>query len=908
MFEITSTQDWQQQFDITVYQLGWRLGGKGASGRNPSKYCRNEEHGLHVWMGFYDNAFDLIRRCYDELNPRHGHAWTSWRQAFSPLNGFVLTESGRPSLYALPKKHHEPGKRRPRRFVFWHYAVELANLVEGMYAGSNLSPYFDVAGEQNFSFDQRRAAGKVGDKMAPGDLAQMFRSMPRDPDRHTKEQHDHLVQATSEILGRFDLMDRELFDESVLRYWELVTLGLAILTGIMRDGVVFHGFGAVEEYEWSVWMSANGASPAVLASAPVRACYDLIFGYAAGDPARRSVGAGTGTHCLLRLLFDYREAVAYELMAGMGESVFAPLYLVLRDRGVKFKFFHRVRKLMPTSDRLAIGSIEIDIQAELRGRDEYHPLISVKGLRCWPSIPLFDQLTEYQNGQIEFESTTSQTRSGRCELRRGIEFDDVILGIPLPALGEIAEELATAQTGWREMLSNVRSTATIAAQLWTTISTLKAGWPDPSTLLGGFEKPFDTVWDADKTIAWEDFPRGNEPKGVMYLCGTLPESLVSSGAAASALTEQWLRDHGATLWPGAGHSVTFDWRSLYDPSNSTGPQRLTWQHMTSNVDLSQRYVQSWPGTSKYRMWADKSGFANLYLAGDWVKTSLNAGCMEAAIMAGLRAARSITGRRIEISGEDELFPNSTMAKGPFNLPGASLAGVVGSVDAVAVILPFEMADVQAMIPNGLRLVRSPRTPVSDHPVGFLFCQHWGVRPALAPPIGGLKYHEIAVAIPYVGQIDSYVEEENTVLPVLLLDNLLATIGGRALFGFEKRLASISVGRERYVASRFLSDTPWITLETRPAGPQAPAASFPKLNLAREIFEQPVLVHHLGHWRQMRMDFGLGSAAVTPLTGTLKIHTPFIAGLQPREHALHSIQVSSFGAFAFSSKWELSSIV
>jgi hypothetical protein len=297
-----------------------------------------------------------------------------------------------------------------------------------------------------------------------------------------------------------------------------------------------------------------------------------------------------------------------------------------------------------------------------------------------------------------------------------------------------------------------------------------------------------------------------------------------------------------------------------------------------------------------------------YLAGDWVKTSLNAGCMEAAIMAGLRAARSITGRRIEISGEDELFPNSTMAKGPFNLPGASLAGVVGSVDAVAVILPFEMADVQAMIPNGLRLVRSPRTPVSDHPVGFLFCQHWGVRPALAPPIGGLKYHEIAVAIPYVGQIDSYVEEENTVLPVLLLDNLLATIGGRALFGFEKRLASISVGRERYVASRFLSDTPWITLETRPAGPQAPAASFPKLNLAREIFEQPVLVHHLGHWRQMRMDFGLGSAAVTPLTGTLKIHTPFIAGLQPREHALHSIQVSSFGAFAFSSKWELSSIV
>ena len=33
-FEITSQRDWQERWDITVYQQGWRLGGKGASGRN----------------------------------------------------------------------------------------------------------------------------------------------------------------------------------------------------------------------------------------------------------------------------------------------------------------------------------------------------------------------------------------------------------------------------------------------------------------------------------------------------------------------------------------------------------------------------------------------------------------------------------------------------------------------------------------------------------------------------------------------------------------------------------------------------------------------------------------------------------------------------------------------------------
>lgn len=33
--------------DITVYQLGWRLGGKGAAGRNADAGDRIEEHGLH---------------------------------------------------------------------------------------------------------------------------------------------------------------------------------------------------------------------------------------------------------------------------------------------------------------------------------------------------------------------------------------------------------------------------------------------------------------------------------------------------------------------------------------------------------------------------------------------------------------------------------------------------------------------------------------------------------------------------------------------------------------------------------------------------------------------------------------------------------------------------------------------
>src|SRR5437899_1614990 len=53
------------RYEVAVYQTGWRLGGKGASGRGPRD--RIEEHGLHVWLGFYENAFRLMRECYGEL-------------------------------------------------------------------------------------------------------------------------------------------------------------------------------------------------------------------------------------------------------------------------------------------------------------------------------------------------------------------------------------------------------------------------------------------------------------------------------------------------------------------------------------------------------------------------------------------------------------------------------------------------------------------------------------------------------------------------------------------------------------------------------------------------------------------------------------------------------------------------
>jgi uncharacterized protein with NAD-binding domain and iron-sulfur cluster len=75
-----------------------------------------------------------------------------------------------------------------------------------------------------------------------------------------------------------------------------------------------------------------------------------------------------------------------------------------------------------------------------------------------------------------------------------------------------------------------------------------------------------------------------------------------------------------------------------------GASALETQHVSVNIDPSDRYVQSVPGSDKYRLRSDESGYDNLVLAGDWTDCGINAGCIEAAVMSGLQAANALLGR------------------------------------------------------------------------------------------------------------------------------------------------------------------------------------------------------------------------------------------------------------------------
>src|SRR5262245_61670780 len=117
-FELTRPEH-MGRYAVTVYQMGWRLGGKGASGRGVAD--RIEEHGLHLWMGFYENAFRIMRECYAELGrdprrcpiadwtdafvPDHysgiadwspSGRWLTWKVSLPPFPGLPGDQQGRP--------------------------------------------------------------------------------------------------------------------------------------------------------------------------------------------------------------------------------------------------------------------------------------------------------------------------------------------------------------------------------------------------------------------------------------------------------------------------------------------------------------------------------------------------------------------------------------------------------------------------------------------------------------------------------------------------------------------------------------------------------------------------------------------------------------------------------------------
>ena len=113
-YELTSTPELRERYDVTDLPVGLAAGGKCASGRNAAYGERIEEHGLHIWFGFYENAFRVMRDAYEQLGRRPGEPLATWRDAFKPCDADRALRGVREPLAGMglqpPAQPAHPGR------------------------------------------------------------------------------------------------------------------------------------------------------------------------------------------------------------------------------------------------------------------------------------------------------------------------------------------------------------------------------------------------------------------------------------------------------------------------------------------------------------------------------------------------------------------------------------------------------------------------------------------------------------------------------------------------------------------------------------------------------------------------------------------------------------------------------
>jgi uncharacterized protein with NAD-binding domain and iron-sulfur cluster len=691
-FHLTNQEHSRDRYEIAVYQMGWRLGGKGASGRNVNVHERIEEHGLHIWPGFYHNAFHLMQQCYHALgrDPETCPIAT-WKAAFKEHDFIADMEDvgRRPEPWALlaPRNASTPGigGRWPTPFDYVSMALQMVvrHVFHSAFAARKVSR--QEPGESLSWWQRLKRAAWVHLEMSLLLLEALFlryvrhrwHRLPRQVARHGPKHH-HAVMGPLDRYRNWlaRRLDRRLHTDAVARrIWILVDLVHTGLRGILHDGLFVHGFDAIDDMDFRAWLKKHGASHWTLESALIRGLYDFLFAYRYGDPNQPSLAAGVGLRLCIRLAFDYKGAILWKMQAGMGDIVFAPLYEVLCQRNVKFHFFHKVKRLCLSGDESSIERIVLGRQATVK-EGEYRPLVCVKGLPCWPNAPRYDQLKdgdELQRRQADLESRWTSwpeeeiTLQASSVSRQG-DFDVVILGVSLAALPGPCAELIDKKPGWRKMLDNVQTVQTVSAQLWLKPDLRGLGWELPSALVSACAHPLETWIDMSQTLCREDWTGSECPGNVTYLCGIWRDrpdeaSRTSDAAIAAAEHErawgavrEWLETNSGTFWPRAVTEAKpheLNWDLLVAPTGVAGADRLRHQFCKVNIEPTDRYVLSVAGTTQYRLAVKQSGCRNLYLVGDWVRNGVNFGCIESAVVSALQVCRALTGRPRLIPGETD---------------------------------------------------------------------------------------------------------------------------------------------------------------------------------------------------------------------------------------------------------------
>lgn len=885
-YELTQTEQLRAENDVTVYQMGWRLGGKAASGRD--ELGRNREHGLHVWFGCYENVFRMTREIYRQWNapvgcPLKGVEDVAKPQLYTPIgvehngefvyfplqwplhtgvpgDGQDVTLTPRDILRAMSQMFIEV----VRDTAAEHLKLRLnASILDTWTAqlphALPLPPLFaQLVGASGLGEDERTRGTSLWQRSqtTPLSFGQQAEAayllttalLTRGPDVGTDavEQMSELyrralaqftpVAAAAPSMSSFGPAAVPI-DLKFRLVWELVGIFGAMARGYFLDLIWPDApFEALDDMDLREWLKRHGAPAEIVdTSSVLRIVYDTLFQFADGDVKKPSYAAGTALGVIGRLIITYKSAMMYEIQAGMGEALIAPLYEVLRARGVSFKFFHKVRKLALAADKRAIDAIMLKQQARVT-RGEYRPVAQQGALVVWPHEPFWDQLeggNELRDAGVDFENHWADAPGvAEVVLRRGADFDVVVLAISMGAYkrlnaedGSLCDELIDRAGPFASFVNGIDIVPTQSLQLWCDKTLDEMGWTSgKAATVSGPE--YLNIWaDMSQVIGFENQDAATKPKSLHYLCGTLATDAYKQPASARDMprrmhdrvrTEQiaWLNDRAQALWPAARKAGGFDFGILNDPNGRAGEARFDAQHFRANVSPTECCVLSAAGTTKFRLQAHESGFDNLILAGEATRHGFNTTAIEGAVMSGMAASQAICGSPAAIPGHDFLRrrPSERETAGDGARPatplrrytswvghgGMSFAAPARFTDAKAFMFLVN-ADVRAMQrmadqflnANTDGTIRYQVAPLSPVLVTFMDVQQCT---SVVDSIGWTPGRETAFWIPLLETKRGRLLPRPVLwAPYIFIDYMIGMLTGREIWGWSKTLAEIGIG-------------------------------------------------------------------------------------------------------------------
>jgi uncharacterized protein with NAD-binding domain and iron-sulfur cluster len=718
----------RDELDVSVYTLGWRVGGKGATGRGPNG--RIQEHGIHGFAGFYANSTAMLRQSYLDLYPDHPQGQTTNKATNKASNGGLpaellpgaapksLNEALLPEDYSVDFLYNEG---RPYSRPLWAphndakpWDGELTlSTEEAIQSIISLTSNAILQRPIPFGTTSWRAVQRVAAAGAWLSRQMVVRRLARLAEALRTAETGVIEGLLSGVLTkalRWKMRGRG----APKSQFANIDYMVALIRGLSRSGILDKDrptdVDALDHLDYKTWLRNCGISEATLKTGlpnvPAFICFQFPEGDTTLDP---SMSAAAYVGWMVRLALVKGTSYSF-FRSGTGESVIAPMFRSAQQAGVRVEFFHKLINVVPSADGSSIDRVVFRRQARLRpGLDQYEPMTRIDGVSydVWPASPLLDQLhpedaAGISAANIDLESYwTSWKGIEEVVLERGRDFDQVVLAIPPTAFPYVCPDLL-ARSATLTKAVGLESCATIGVQLWLDKTLPELGVtekiPKGQRMIGAsFIDPFNVIGDFTELLDHEGWHHSaqketapsmatapssgvspaDRPQTLLYLCGPIADRTdplrhdfsdhrfpASAYEQAIAVTAQYLAT--AALWlpnaPGdrPADNLGLDVGTLFvnDPAK-IGLDRLDSQYLKVNIDPSERYVLSLPGSVTKRPKAWSCEATNLTLAGDWIYTGINIGSFEGAVTSGRLAAHSLTGYPAlgDIAGYDLLHPD-----------------------------------------------------------------------------------------------------------------------------------------------------------------------------------------------------------------------------------------------------------